>query len=50
MNKKFLGIKLGTFITVFLLLCFSVVFWLFAKYSLSGGSASDCALKLAGLL
>ena len=49
MNKKFLGVRLGTLLTVILMLFFAVVFWLFAKYSLVGGAESECAFKFGCL-
>ena len=33
MNKKFLGIKLGTYLTVICCAIAAVFFWLFVKYS-----------------
>lgn len=45
MNNKFLGIKIGTILTVVLSLCFAVLFWLFVKYSSSEPSE---ALRVVG--
>ena len=33
MDKKILGIKLGTYVTVFLCLACAIAFWLFVKVS-----------------
>ena len=33
MKKKFLGIKIGTILSVILCFLFAVVFWLFVKYA-----------------
>ena len=49
MNKKFLGIRLGALLAVVLMLCFAVIFWLFAKYSLVDGQDVECAFKLGFL-
>lgn len=38
MNKRFLGIKFSTILSVILCLGFAVLFWLLVKYSEAGGS------------
>ena len=37
MNRKFLGIKISTYLTVICCAVAAVLFWLFVKYSESGG-------------
>lgn len=52
MNKKILGIKIGTILTVVLSLCFAVLFWLFVKYSDSepAGAISIIGFDVSRLL
>ena len=45
MNKKILGIRIGTILTVALSFFVAVVFWLFIKYSESGAAAAIGALS-----
>lgn len=43
MNKKFLGIKISSVLSVLLCFIFAVLFWLFVKYSEAGAAS---ALKI----
>ncbi len=40
MNKRILGIKISTILSVISCLCFAVLFWLLVKYSESDISAA----------
>ena len=42
MNKKILGVKIGTILTVLGSLAFAVLFWLMVKYA--GSSASSAMI------
>lgn len=45
MNKKILGIRIGTILSVILSLITAVVFWLFVKYSESGAENASVAFS-----